>query len=39
MSDLAYDFDGPCCDKCGAEMVWVECWRGCEDGEINMYDW
>jgi hypothetical protein len=26
------------CSVCGGPMEWVDCWKGCDDGEWDLYE-
>lgn len=34
--DIDYEY-APCCEKCGSEMDWADCWQiDCEDGQYDL---
>jgi hypothetical protein len=33
------DYDpAECCKICGVELVWEDCWKGCDDGVWWLYE-
>ena len=33
-----YEDEAECCSICGAELEWVDCYNGCDDGEFDGYE-
>jgi hypothetical protein len=32
------EHEAPCCEVCGSELEWIECWKCLGDAEFDLYE-